>query len=256
MMSPEPETDDVARYQFARRRGDPFAVPQDPRFRSQLGFQRLDRVAGLPLLPEPDQAVGEQQDEDDGEVRPVAHDGGQDRRRLDHPGDRPPEIAKELQQRVGLLLGDLVRAILVQPPGGLFLGQAVGRRAQPGFQVRHRHGVQIAVGRRRVSIPGCRQGLFPVTYSGLHLCDTPRLAGRSRHHDYGDCGQANQFLRDAAEKKPLQLSLAALADHDCVDLPLARVIKGRRDRIPVARPEDRRLAARGGGKSSPPSAAA
>ena len=36
----------------------------------------------------------------------------EDHRRLDHPRDRAPKIAEELQQRIGLVLGDLVRPVL------------------------------------------------------------------------------------------------------------------------------------------------
>ena len=46
---------------------------------------------------------------------------------FDHPGDGTPEVGQQLQQRIGLLLGDLVGPVLAQPLLRLGLAEAVGR---------------------------------------------------------------------------------------------------------------------------------
>ena len=113
------QADDVARHQLTRRRVDPLPIPLHPGLDRQLGLERVDGVARLAFFPESDHGVGEQQNEDDEEVRPVPDHARQDHRHLDHPRDRSPEIAEEFQERVGLLFLDLVRPVLrsaVSPP--------------------------------------------------------------------------------------------------------------------------------------------
>jgi hypothetical protein len=109
------QPDRVARHQFVRGRGNPLAVTLHPCFDREPGLQGGDRAACLALLPESDRGVGDEQEQDDEEVRPVPNDAGEDNRGLDHPRDRPPEIGQELQKRVDLLLFDLVRPVLGQP---------------------------------------------------------------------------------------------------------------------------------------------
>ena len=59
------------------------------------------------------------------EVRPMPDHRRQDHRHFDHPRDRAPEIGEELQERIGLLLFDLVRPVLGQPLLRLGLAEAV-----------------------------------------------------------------------------------------------------------------------------------
>ena len=93
------------------------------------------------FLPESDHGVGEKQKQDDAKVRPMPRRRRQDHRRFDHPGDRTPEIGEELQDLVGLLLRDLVRAILGQALLRLGFGEAIGRRAQLFVDLRQRQGL-------------------------------------------------------------------------------------------------------------------
>ena len=116
----------VARHELARWRVDPFAVALDPGLDRQPGLQGLDGVARLAFFPKAHRGIGNQQQQDDEEVGPVAHHAGQHHRDLDHPGDGSPEIGEKLQQRVGLLLDDLVRPVLGQPLLGLGVAQPFG----------------------------------------------------------------------------------------------------------------------------------
>ena len=68
----EAHADDVARHELARRRCRPLAVSLHPGLDRQPGLQRVDGVARLVLFPEPHHGVGEEQHEDDAEVRPSA----------------------------------------------------------------------------------------------------------------------------------------------------------------------------------------
>ena len=126
-------------------RSDPLAVTLHPGVDRQLGLQGGDRVAGLALLPEPDDGVGAEQHEDDAEVRPVPGDRREDHRRLDHPGNGTPKVGKELQQWIGLLLLDLVRPVLGQALLRLGLREAVRRRPQSLLHFRQRQRLQVVV---------------------------------------------------------------------------------------------------------------
>ena len=53
------------------RRGDPLSIAFHPGLDRQLGLQGGDGAARLAFLPESDHGVGEQQHQDDAEVRPV-----------------------------------------------------------------------------------------------------------------------------------------------------------------------------------------
>ena len=66
------QPDDVARDELSRRGIDPLAVAQHTGLDRELGLQGVDGLAGLVLFPEPDAGVGEQQDQNDDEVGPVA----------------------------------------------------------------------------------------------------------------------------------------------------------------------------------------
>ena len=73
--------DDVARHQLTRRRGDPLPITFHPGLDRQLGLQRGDGVARLVFFPESDHGVGNQQQQDDEEIRPVPDDRRQNHRR-------------------------------------------------------------------------------------------------------------------------------------------------------------------------------
>ena len=129
------QPDHITGHQLPRGRGDPFAVADDAGVDRQLCFQRVDRVAGLAFLGVADHTVGHQQQQDDEEIRPVPDRAGQDDGDLDHPRDWAPEVAEELQQRVGLVLGDLVRPVLRQPSRRLG-GAQPARRVAKSFRPR------------------------------------------------------------------------------------------------------------------------
>jgi hypothetical protein len=97
------------------------------------------------LFPEPDAGVGQQQDQNDDEVGPVAQHGRQDHGDLDHPGDWPPEVAEELQELVDLLRFDLVRPVLFQAGGRLGLGEALWRRCEALLDLSDGQGLQVVV---------------------------------------------------------------------------------------------------------------
>ena len=159
------QADDVSRNELTRWWSDPLAVPFDTGLDRQLGLQGGDGLARLALFPEPDAGVGQEQDEDDEEVGPVLEHSGQDHRRLDHPGDGPPEVGEELQQRVDLLLRDLVRAVLGQALLRLDLGEAIRGRPEPLLDLGDGKGLQVVarIGLRAGSLvfgavgPRCRR---------------------------------------------------------------------------------------------------
>ena len=76
---------------------------------------------------------------------PVPGRARQDHRDLDHPRDRPPQVGEELQERVGLRLGDLVGPVAGQPLLGLGLGETVRRRLQALLDFLQRKGLQVHV---------------------------------------------------------------------------------------------------------------
>ena len=79
------------------------------------------------------------------EVRPMPGYRRKDDRCFDHPRDGTPEIGKKLQERIGLLLFNLVRPVLGQPFLRLGLAESVRRRPQPGLQFRHGKGLRIVL---------------------------------------------------------------------------------------------------------------
>jgi hypothetical protein len=66
------QADGVARHEVTRLGIDPLAVALHPGLDRERRFQGGDGVARLMFFPESDQGVGEKQNEDDAEVRPVA----------------------------------------------------------------------------------------------------------------------------------------------------------------------------------------
>ena len=137
------QADHITGHQLPRRRGDPCAVAFHPRVDRELGLEGLNRVASLSFLGVADYTVGQQQQQDDEEIRPVPDRAGQDDGDLDHPRDRAPKVAEELQQRVGLVLGDLIRPVLRQPSCRLSTAQSVRRVAQLFLQLGHRRRFQV-----------------------------------------------------------------------------------------------------------------
>ena len=139
------QSDDVARHQLARRGVDPLAVTFDAGLDRQLGLKSLDGVARRVFFPESDHGVGQQQNQDDAEVRPMPVYRRKDHGGFDHPRDGPPEISEEFQQRIGLLFLYHVRPILAQPLCRLGLGEAVRRRAQFLLHFRQGQGFQVVL---------------------------------------------------------------------------------------------------------------
>jgi hypothetical protein len=92
-------------------------------------------MVGLALLPEAGDGVVEQQDEDDGQIRPMAHQERQQGGCLDHVGDGPGEEAQEFLQFADLFRDQLVAAVLFDPLLRLARRQALRRCAQARVDV-------------------------------------------------------------------------------------------------------------------------
>ena len=106
----------------------PFAAASDARLERELAFKGVYGVRGLVLLPETHQRVEDQKHGYDDEIVPVPYYRRKDGRDLYHPGDGPPEVQQELQDRVDLFLGERVGTVFTQPASGLFLLKSgVGR---------------------------------------------------------------------------------------------------------------------------------
>ena len=65
------KSDRVAGHEFARRWIDPLAVAFHPGLDRERRLQGGDGIARLMFLPESDDGVGEEQNEDDAKIRPV-----------------------------------------------------------------------------------------------------------------------------------------------------------------------------------------
>ncbi len=119
------QPDHIAGNQLPRRCRFPSILAFHARINRQFGFEGFNCVAGLPFLGIADEAVSHQQQQDDKEIRPVPHRAGQYDGDLDHPRNRTPEVAEELQQRVGGVLGDLIRPVLGQTSRRLGCAQSI-----------------------------------------------------------------------------------------------------------------------------------
>ena len=135
--------DDIAWHEFTRRGGDPFPIPFHPGLDRKLGFEGGDGIARLALLPESDHGVGQQQEKNDGEVRPVPDHARQDDRNLDHPRDGPPKIAEEFYEGIGLLFFNLVGPILGQTFLRFGLTESLRRRPQFPLHLGQRQRLQV-----------------------------------------------------------------------------------------------------------------
>ena len=144
----EAQPDDVARHEFLRRWRDPLPVALHSRLDCEPRLQGVNRIAGLALFPEPDDRIGKQQNKNDEEIGPMADDCRENDRDFDHPWDRTPEVAQKLEQPVGFLLRDLVRAILRQPLLRLRIGEPLRRRPQLFLHLRQRQLLQVVFGDR------------------------------------------------------------------------------------------------------------
>ena len=157
--------------------GYPLSVASDARSGRQLGLQRVDGISRLVLLGVAHDSVRDEQHQDDEEVGPVLHRTGQDHRDLDHPRDRAPEVAEELQKRVRSVLGDLVRAVLGQALLRLGLAQPVRLSAQLLLDLGHGHRCEVVLltGRRRRLRVG-RAGLIGTSRHGRYPPSCGRLS--------------------------------------------------------------------------------
>ena len=92
----EPYFHDVAGHERGRGLGAPLAVAQQCGLWREAFLQRGERAGGLAILPEFEPGVEQQQSEYDREIIPMADQRGDDRRRFDHIGHGPGEIAERL----------------------------------------------------------------------------------------------------------------------------------------------------------------
>ncbi len=122
-MTPSSDRDDVARHQHRGFDRPPLAVAHDRRFRGQPFSQRGQGAGCLAVLPEFECGIEEQQPGDDGEIAPVPDDGGDDRRRLDHVGDRTGEVPDELAGEALFFFDEGVRPVFGKAPFGLGAAQ-------------------------------------------------------------------------------------------------------------------------------------
>lgn len=110
----QPQVNEVASHEFAGGEIAPLAVALDAGFQSKVCLERGDRVSGLKLLPKPDHRIRQQKDKDDDKIGPMLHDGGEDRRGFNHPGNRSPEMRKEFEERIPLLFRQFVVTLFRQ----------------------------------------------------------------------------------------------------------------------------------------------
>jgi len=83
-------------------------------------------VSLLPL-PEAHSRIQQKHGQDYIEVLPMIDNRSDDRSRLNHPGNGPPEESQKLENRVGFLLGDFIGAVLAASRHRLGVGQSGGR---------------------------------------------------------------------------------------------------------------------------------
>ena len=134
---PQAQAHEVAGHQVPGGEIKPGSAPLDPGLQGQVRLERGDGVAGLVLLPEPHHRVGQEQHEDDHEIRPVPDQPREEGRDLDHPGNRSPEMGEELQEGVPLRFGKLIGADLREELLGLLRAEAMGTGSALGQNGRH-----------------------------------------------------------------------------------------------------------------------
>jgi len=100
-------------------------VAQDAGARRQTLLQRRKRIRRLVVLPKADGGVVEQQAGNDGKVRPIAAQRGDDGGNFDKEGERSPEVGKKLVPLAFCPVLQSVAAVLCQPPFCLRRTQAI-----------------------------------------------------------------------------------------------------------------------------------
>ncbi len=98
----------------------PGSLAQDARGDLQAPLQRLDDAGSATFLHEAQHRIDDQQRADHREVRVFPEDCGQDHDQLEHPCRHAPELSEEFENRVPLLLGHFVVAVLL--PTGIHVG--------------------------------------------------------------------------------------------------------------------------------------
>ncbi len=119
------DADDVAGHEGGRVARGPLAVAQHAGARRQAFLQRGKRVRGLVVLPEADDAVVDQEPGDDGKVRPVLAQRGDDGGGFDEERQRPPEIGQQLVPLALSVVFERVRPVLQQTLLGLLRAQSL-----------------------------------------------------------------------------------------------------------------------------------
>ena len=105
----------------------PLAVAQNPGLQRQALAQRGERARRLRVLPEAYRGVVDEQPEDDPEVGPILPRKRDQRGRLDHPGDRSPEVAEQLVPKRLFVGHDRIWTVLDESGLGFVGGQALRR---------------------------------------------------------------------------------------------------------------------------------
>ena len=134
----EPQLDQVAGHQGGDvHRGRP-PVADDHRLVVDLGVQRLGGLLGPVLVDEaePDRQADDHAD-DDG-VAALADEVGRDRGGQQQPEQRGPQLMPEHRQQPGAVRGHRIRAVLLESPRDLVLGQpGLGSHTKPAQYVGH-----------------------------------------------------------------------------------------------------------------------
>lgn len=128
---PEPEPDHISRDQFPGRHTLPLAATPHLCLEGKGLLQGRNGIPRLVLLPETHDGIHHEEDDDDSEILPVPHERREQRRRLDHPWDRPPEEGEEFPEGGGLPFLEFVVANLFETSGSLAGEKSFGRRREP-----------------------------------------------------------------------------------------------------------------------------
>jgi hypothetical protein len=118
---PGPQADDVAGNQLTGIQRLPGTLTQHPAFQGQFFLQCGHGITCLIFLPEAHPGVEKQQGDNDPQVDPMVDDEGENRRCLDHPGNRSPQVTQKLDDRAGGLFRDFIGSKPFQPLPGLLI---------------------------------------------------------------------------------------------------------------------------------------
>jgi hypothetical protein len=119
------DADDIARHKLGGIDRDPLVVAQGAGARGQALLQCRQCVRRFVVLPKTDGGVIEQQSGNDGEIRPIAAQRGDDGGGFDEKRERPPEVGKKLVPLAFRPVFQSVAAVLRQPLFCLRRAQAV-----------------------------------------------------------------------------------------------------------------------------------